>query len=107
MNGIVANSIFPAVRRLVRGLIVLSSCVLSASLIGAVHTKPFITDHVAPVEDPADASNAVDGEAFQAAYRVPVQKTLSATTPVPSAPQVSLPLPAGRELLQDIKTIIA
>src|SRR5436190_164498 len=89
MNGIVAIPMLLPARRLIRGTLLLGCCILCVSLIGAVHTRPFKTG--------ATASD-IKHELIQGSVQIPVQKSLTVSTPTD-------PARLGRELLHDVKIV--
>ena len=97
MNGLVATLALPLPRRLLRGVIFLLCCVLSVSLIGAVHTRTREADRATD-----DAVTAPEGSVQLAAYQVPTRRKLlpeQSTTPTPRPLRPS----DGGELLHDAK----
>ena len=85
MNGIVASLTRPAPRRLVRATLILICSALSVSLIGAVHTRPFVAAR------PAETVATVDRAA--AAAIAPIEFNEDDATPA-----------AATELLHEVKT---
>ena len=84
MNGIVASLTRPAPRRLVRATLILICSALSVSLIGAVHTRPFVAAR------PAETVATVDRAAATAI--APIEFNEDDATPA-----------AATELLHEVK----
>ena len=95
MNGFVTSLTRPAFRRLLRGLIIVICCVLSVSLVGAVHTRTrdverSVVDAPLPPEDQVEL----------AAYRAPTVRTLV-------TPEISKPAPLELPSLADARAVMA
>ena len=98
MNGLVASLTRPITRRLLRGLIFLVCCVLSVSLIGAVHTRTRDDDR--RVE--ADHSPVVEDRVELAAYQPPTVRTL-----VTSSEAELEPAPAQEPSFAEARAVVA
>ena len=95
MNGLVASLTRPVPRRLLRGSIFLVCCVLSFSLIGAVHTRTG--------DDQPPAGAAIPEEKVElAAYQPPTVRTLVTSSEVEVAPA-----PARQPSLAEVRDAIA
>jgi 3D (Asp-Asp-Asp) domain-containing protein len=92
MNGLAATLAPPSSRRLLRGVIFLLCCVLSVSLLGAVHTRTRDADRAAD-----ETVSAQESEVALAAYQeAPARRRL--------LPEPATPRTAGTgELLQELK----
>ena len=100
MNGFVASLTRPSTRRLLRGLIFLVCCVLSISLIGAVHTRTRDDDR--RVE--ADRSPVLEDRVELAAYQPPTVRTL--VTPSEAMAEVE-PATARQPSFAEARAVVA
>src|SRR2546423_4184216 len=100
MNGLIASTTHPLIRRFVRAVFLLACCVLSVSLLGAAHTRPLDARAIRQGSDSQPNAGPVLAE-----FRSPrTERTLTATVPGTIA---VMPTPATDELLHDANPSVA